>query len=78
MRRGDPRAPLDALLAQLDDPLFVLKHRREPPRREGGGHVSPSILALSSPRSKYVRRWRRHARGCPACAAAFRYFGLNI
>jgi hypothetical protein len=36
------------------------------------------MLALSPPRSRYVRRWRRHARHCLACANVFRYFGLSV
>jgi hypothetical protein len=30
------------------------------------------------PRSRYVRRWRRHARHCLHCANVFRYYGLKL
>jgi hypothetical protein len=62
----------------MKDPLFVMRYRRVPSGRETDDHVSPTILALSSPRSKYARRWRRHARRCPVCAAVFRYLGTPI
>lgn len=75
---GGGRKTLDALVAQLADPLFVMRHRREPSSRERGGHVSPAILAVSSPRSRYVRQWRRHARRCPECGNTFRYLGLAV
>jgi hypothetical protein len=75
---GGGRKTLDLLIAQLTDPLFVTRHRRVPSSRERGGHVSPAILAVSSPRSRYVRRWRRHARRCPECGSVFRYFGLAV
>jgi len=42
----------------MADPVFVLRHRRVPSGREQGGHVSPSLLAMSGPRSRYVRSWR--------------------
>lgn len=72
------RLPLDQLVAQMADPGFVLLHRRAPVLRELNGHVSPSLLGLASPRSSYVRKWRRHARRCPICGQAFRYFGLSL
>ena len=78
MSADGKRPGLDRLMAQVADPVFVLRHRRIPSRREQGGHVSPSLLALSGPRSRYVRSWRRHARRCPACAATFRYLGLSL
>ena len=74
----DRRRALDRLVAQMADPVFVLRHRRVPSGREQGGHVSPSMLAMSGPRSRYVRSWRRHARRCPTCAATFRYLGLSL
>ena len=75
---GDGRKPLDVLLADLTDAAFVVRHRRVPSAREKDGHVSPTILAVSAPRSRYVRSWRRHARSCPGCAEVFRYLGLSV
>ncbi len=72
------RESLDALMTRLTEPVFVSRHRRVPAGSERGGHVSPTILAVSSPRSRYVRRWRRHARRCPECATVFRYLGLPV
>ena len=72
------RLGLDALVAQMKNPGFVVRHRRAPRLRERGGHVSPAVLAVQTPRSRYVRTWRRHARRCPDCAAIFRYFGLSL
>jgi hypothetical protein len=71
------RLSIDRLVARVRDPMFVLRHRRLPSTRETAGHVSPTMLAVSGPRSRYVRSWRRHARRCPTCAAAFRYLGLS-
>jgi len=75
---SDRRRALDRLVAQMADPMFVFRHRRVPSGREQAGHASPSLLAMSGPRSRYVRSWRRHARRCPACAATFRYLGLSL
>jgi hypothetical protein len=75
---GRQRLGLDALVTQMTDPGFIMRHRRPPVLRERGGHVSPSMLAMQSPRSKYARAWRRHARRCPECASVFRYLGISI
>ena len=75
-RRG--RLGLDELVARMADQRFVVSHRRVPRRSAGGGHVDPAVLALSPPKSRYVRKWRRHARRCPSCADAFRYLGLSL
>lgn len=72
------RQSLDALVAQMGEPGFVLRFRRRPAPISGSGHVEPAMLALSSPRSRYVRRWRRHAARCAACASVFRYYGLKV
>ena len=72
------RLGLDALVAQMTSPGFVIRYRRAPALRERGGHVSPSMLAVQAPRSRYVRSWRRHARRCSECAAVFRFFGLSL
>ena len=72
------RQSLDRLVVQMANPVFVMRHRRVPSGRELGGHASPAILELSGPRSRYVRSWRRHARGCPICKVTFRYLGLSI
>lgn len=75
---GGRRKRLDELVRLLVSPGFASLFRRVPAVRESAGHVSPSILAASSPRSRYVRTWRRHARRCRTCAEAFRYLGLSI
>ena len=75
---GGRRWGLDALVAQMMEPGFVTRYCRLRSFHEASGHVSPSILALQSPRSHYVSRWRRHARRCPACGGVFRYFGLSL
>ncbi|MGD8438966.1 MAG: hypothetical protein PVG53_00410 [Holophagae bacterium] len=75
---GHRRIGLDALVAQMTNPGFTMRYRRAPVLRERSGHVSPAMLALQSPRSRYVRSWRRHARRCADCAAVFRYLGLKL
>jgi hypothetical protein len=72
------RQSLDRLVAQMTNPVFVVRYRRVPSGRELSGHASPAILELSGPRSRYVRSWRRHARRCAMCAATFRYLGLAV
>jgi len=72
------RMALDQLLQQLVEPGFIVRHRRAPSMRETSGHVSPSMLAVAPPRSRYVRRWRRHARHCQRCSEVFRYMGLSL
>ena len=76
-RTGD-RESLDQLVAHMAEPGFAIRFRRVPPSTERPGHVSPTILAASSRRSKYVRRWRRHAKRCTDCANVFRYLGLPV
>ncbi len=68
---------LDRLVRMLAEPCFALRFRRRTPMAEVPGHVSPTALALESPRSRYVRRWRKHARTCPRCAEVFRHFGFS-
>ena len=75
---GHRRIALDALVAKMANPGFTMQYRRAPALRERNGHVSPAMLALQSPRSRYVRSWRRHARRCTDCAAVFRYLGLKV
>ncbi len=70
--------PLDVLMARLQEPGFVARYQRPPSTSERGGHVSAALLAVAPPRSRYVRQWRMHARRCPDCAAAFRYFGISL
>lgn len=72
------RSALDQLVAQMSEPGFTTRYRRLPSSKESSGHVSLAILVVSPPRSPYVRSWRKHARRCPACAAAFRYVGLKV
>jgi hypothetical protein len=75
---GERRLGLDALVEKSADTDFVVRHRRIPVMRERSGHASPAMLAIQPPRSRYVRKWRRHARRCPECAAVFRYLGLSL
>jgi hypothetical protein len=72
------RIGLDALVAQMGTPGFAVRYGRVPALTERSGHVSPAMLALQSPRSRYVRTWRRHAQRCVECAAVFRYLGLKV
>ncbi|MFV2072939.1 MAG: hypothetical protein ACC742_09850 [Thermoanaerobaculales bacterium] len=74
----DQRQALDKIVDQMGEPGFVIRHRRPPAARKTGAHVDPEVLALAPPRSRYVRRWRRHARHCLECANIFRYFGLSL
>jgi hypothetical protein len=71
------RRALDEIMARMAEPNFTVRHRRVPEIPETGAHVSPEVLALVPPRSRYVRRWRRHARHCLACANVYRYYGLS-
>jgi hypothetical protein len=75
---GGRRLGLDALVAQMTDPGFAVRYCRAPSMAERGGHVSPSMLVVQSPRSRYVRSWRRHARRCTDCARVFRFMGLSL
>jgi hypothetical protein len=72
------RKALDQLVRQMAESGFVVRYRRPPSMRETSGHVSASMLAVAPPRSRYVRRWRRHARHCESCAQVFRYMGLPV
>jgi hypothetical protein len=72
------RQSLDRLVAQMAKPGFIYRFRRPPRMTEQSGHVSPAMLSLESPRSRYVKKWRRHARQCPICSETFRYFGLSL
>ena len=74
----DDRQALDEIVGRMLEPGFVIRHRRAPAGRKTGAHVDPEMLALSPPRSRYVRRWRRHARHCLDCANVFRYLGLSL
>lgn len=74
----DGRSTLDDLIGRLAEPEFSVRHRRVPEVPKTGAHVSPEVLALEPPRSRYVRRWRRHARHCLHCANVFRYYGLRL
>ena len=69
---------LDDLIRQMIEPGFAARFRCAPPAAGGSGHVDPNLLAVAPPRSRYVRRWRRHARHCPACAGVFRFLGLRL
>ena len=72
------RKGLDELMGELRKPEFSIRHRRVPEVPKNGAHVSPEVLAMEPPRSRYVRRWRRHARTCLHCANVFRYFGIKL
>jgi hypothetical protein len=72
------RCGLDELINRMGQPGFRARYALTPPFRESNGHVSPTILAASPPRSRYVSRWRRHARTCATCNEIFRYFGLKF
>ena len=72
------RKALDEIVNQAAEPDFVTRHRRVPKISKTGAHVNPEILAMVPPRSRYVHRWRRHARHCLECANVFRYFGLSL
>ena len=75
---GDGRRTLDDIVGDMAKPGFVVRHHRPAPVREPGSHVNPELLAVSPPRSRYVRRWKRHARHCLECANVFRYFGFSL
>lgn len=72
------RFGLDHLVRLMFEPGFVMRHRRVLVMTERTGHVSPTMLSLESPRSRYVRRWKRHARTCPSCAAVFAHLGISL
>jgi hypothetical protein len=72
------RMGLDELVPLMLEPGFATLFARVPPFLNSSAHVSPALLEIESPKSRYVRRWRRHARSCEACAAVFRYYGLPI
>lgn len=73
---GTARAPLDTLIERLADATFVREHRRPLNLRHTSAHANPLMLASADPDAAYVRAWRDHAEGCPACARLFEYFGL--
>ena len=72
------RKALDEIIARAAETDFVTRHRRVPPVSTTGAHVNAEILAIVPPRSRYVRRWRKHARHCLECANVYRYFGLSL
>jgi hypothetical protein len=76
--KGRQRRSLDDLVTRMREPGFEVRYRRVPPSVETSGHVSAALLAVAPPRSRFVRRWRRHARRCPTCANTFRYLGLSL
>ena len=75
---GGRRKSLDELVRLLVQPGFASRLRRVPEPESSSAHVSPELLAVVPPRSRYVRKWRRHARNCPYCAAVFRYYGIKV
>lgn len=72
------RKALDEIIARAAETDFVTRHRRVPPVSTTRAHVNAEILAIVPPRSRYVRRWRKHARHCLECANVYRYFGLSL
>ena len=72
------RTALDDLVERMVEPGFAASHPRAPTKRPTGAHVNPEVLALSPPRSRYVRKWRRHARHCQECRNVFRYLGISV
>jgi hypothetical protein len=75
--RGD-RSTLDDIVGRLAEPGFAGLHPRAPSCKKSGAHVNPELLAVAPPRSRYVRRWRRHARHCQDCRNVFRYIGISL
>ena len=75
--RGGRKA-LDDIVERMAEPGFAANHPRPATKRPTGAHVNPEILALSRPRSRYVRQWRRHARHCQDCSNVFRYLGISL
>lgn len=75
---GGARQSLDRLMAKLKEPGFLIRHQRRPSTGNSSGHVNLDELAMVPPRSRFVRKWRRHARRCATCAEAFRYLGLSL
>jgi len=75
---GGRRLGMDQLVHLMTEPCFVMRHRRMLPMAERAGHVSATMLSLESPRSRYVRRWKRHARSCSSCALVFSHLGISL
>lgn len=74
----DGRKALDDIIGRMAEPGFAGRHPRAPSKRRTGAHVNPEMLALSPPKSRYVRRWRKHARNCQDCSNVFRYLGISL
>ena len=72
------RHALDEIVSRMAEPGFTVLHPRVSTKRPTGAHVNPDVLALVPPKSRYVRRWRRHARRCFDCANVFRHFGISL
>jgi len=72
------RKALDDIIGRMVEPGFAARHPRVSTKRATGAHVNPEILALSRPRSRYVRQWRRHAKHCQDCSNVFRYLGIGL
>ena len=76
---GRPRRKsLDELMYLVQQPSFAHIYRRLPLMCEAPGHASLRLLELAPPKSRYVRRWRRHARHCPSCAELFHFLGISL
>ncbi len=76
---GRPRRKsLDELIHLVQQPSFAGLYRRAPQMCDAPGHVSLRLLEVAPPKSRYVRRWRRHARRCPSCASLFHYLGISL
>jgi len=72
------RKSLDELFFLVQQPSFARLYRRLPTHCEVPGHASLRLLELAPPKSRYVRRWKRHARHCPGCAELFRFLGIPL
>ena len=72
------RQAIDEIMGRMAEPDFTVRHRRVPEIPTTGAHVSPEMLAMISPKSRYARRWKRHARRCLPCANVFRYYGISL
>ncbi|MCG6949305.1 MAG: hypothetical protein LJE93_10370 [Acidobacteria bacterium] len=72
------RQTLDDIVGRMGETDFTIRHRRVPEFPETGAHVSPEMLAMISPKSRYVKKWKRHARRCLRCANVFRYYGISL
>ena len=72
------RRSLDQLVTEMVEPGFATRGGRERDAPSRNGHVDRVLLVLEPPQSRYVRRWRRHARRCLWCRQVFRSLGMSL